>query len=100
MNVAFISFDRRLSDYIEIGSWINHKSAYQIVSFDELPNVVKNAYVKNLLSFTRFKDLYQLTPATQPEKINTNESQMTLFDQLQASLYDDDYWLKISKLYD
>ena len=34
---AFIHFDLRLADFIEIGGWVNHSSAYQVLSFEELP---------------------------------------------------------------
>ena len=34
---AIINFDLRLADFIEIGGWVNHSSAYQVLSFEELP---------------------------------------------------------------
>ena len=34
---AFINFDLRLADFIEIGGWVNHSSAYQVLSFEDLP---------------------------------------------------------------
>ena len=35
---AIINFDLRLADFIEIGGWVNHSSAYQVLSFEELPS--------------------------------------------------------------
>ena len=41
---AYISFDLRLAEYIEIGGWENHSSVYRISTFEQLPLVVRETY--------------------------------------------------------
>ena len=69
---AFISFDLRLADFIEIGGWVNHSSAYQIVSFEQLPRVVHETYAQNFLGTPTFNDKYFIDDIqTCEEKLST-----------------------------
>ena len=42
---AYTSFDLRQAQTIETGGWMNHSSSYEILHFNDLPDVVISQYV-------------------------------------------------------
>ena len=80
VNSTIVCFDLRLGDYIEIGGWVNNSSAYQIVSFNDLPCAVHEAYGQAFLGAPCFQERYFC------HEVKPNNSAVSLFDQLEASL--------------
>lgn len=75
---SWISFDLRLGESFEIGGWANHKSAYEINHFYQLPAIVKDKYRERFLGTPTFSDKFVLESVAHQQ---TDDRQtMDLFD--------------------
>ena len=78
---AFISFDLRMADYLEIGGWENHSSTYRISSVNDLPAVVQESYAKSFLGTPTFHDKFKLSTQPRTGQPDSQQPAMSLYDQ-------------------
>ena len=75
---AYTYFDLKQAQTIETGGWIHHSSAYEILHFDDLPEVVNKQYAETFFNDPVIKQNFDVK--------KTPIKEMSLFEQLQASL--------------